>query len=53
MSTKHFFFLPHTEIMDDDMPDWEMSVSELEYCLVDSGFPAEDMAELASKSRQL
>ena len=25
------------------MPDREMSVSELESCLVDSGFPAEDM----------
>ena len=35
------------------LPNREMSVSELESCLVDSGFPAEDMPELASKSRQL
>ena len=35
------------------LPGREMSVSELESCLVDSEFPAEDMPELASKSRQL
>ena len=41
----------HTEIMDD--PNREMSVDELERCLIDSGFLEEDMAELASKSKQL
>ena len=35
------------------LPGREMSVSELESCLVYSEFPAEDMPELASKSRQL
>ena len=41
----------HTEIMDE--PNREMSVDELERCLIDLGFPEEDMVELASKSRQL
>ena len=34
----------HTEIM--DKPNREMSVDELERCLIDSCFPEEDMAEL-------
>lgn len=42
---------PGWKLMDQlaDTPDQRMTISELEGCLVDLGFPAEDMAEITSK----
>lgn len=42
---------PGLKLMDQlaDTSDQRMTISELEGCLVDLGFPAEDMVEITSK----